>query len=96
MSAETPSTSCSAPEKEVVETAPESAEDPNQNGWFFHIFYSQKFQLVFPVIIVGPIMVGPEPMPITCPHCQEKIVTNIKKKADTKTHLFALTLCLVG
>lgn len=36
MSAETPSTSCSAPEKEVVETVPESAEDPNQNGWFLN------------------------------------------------------------
>lgn len=44
MSVETPSTST---EKEVVETVPEVAEEPNQNGLFFKFFTPKNSNWLF-------------------------------------------------
>ncbi|KPU76573.1 uncharacterized protein Dana_GF28190 [Drosophila ananassae] len=38
--------------------------------------------------------VGPEPTTVVCPHCQVQVTTRTEPKATTKTHLFALIMCL--
>ncbi|XP_012264894.1 lipopolysaccharide-induced tumor necrosis factor-alpha factor homolog [Athalia rosae] len=40
--------------------------------------------------------VGPDPCNITCQLCGETGITRTDKGASTRTHLFALVLCLVG
>ncbi|KAJ8925138.1 hypothetical protein NQ315_001320 [Exocentrus adspersus] len=39
---------------------------------------------------------GPHPTSTVCPSCHSQIATNVKTEATTRTHLFALLLCLVG
>ncbi|XP_034941572.1 lipopolysaccharide-induced tumor necrosis factor-alpha factor homolog [Chelonus insularis] len=39
---------------------------------------------------------GPDPMRMTCPHCQASISTRVDTEPNTKTHLFALLLCILG
>ncbi|XP_043486160.1 lipopolysaccharide-induced tumor necrosis factor-alpha factor homolog [Polistes fuscatus] len=48
------------------------------------------------VIIVTSEAYGSEPRVMTCPHCRQNISTRIDTESNTKTHLFALLLCLVG
>uniref|UniRef100_A0A182NAP9 LITAF domain-containing protein n=1 Tax=Anopheles dirus TaxID=7168 RepID=A0A182NAP9_9DIPT len=38
--------------------------------------------------------VGPEPMRVVCPSCQADIMTEVEHAANTKTHIYALLLCL--
>ncbi|XP_050300909.1 cell death-inducing p53-target protein 1-like isoform X2 [Anthonomus grandis grandis] len=49
-------------------------------------------------VIVGgpPLTLGGEPMRTQCPHCHANITTSIETEANTKTHLFALLLCVFG
>ncbi|XP_047023456.1 uncharacterized protein LOC124632605 [Helicoverpa zea] len=49
---------------------------------------------VIPVVI-GPQM-GPKESPMSCPSCNQQIVTRIEYKSTTKTHLFAALLCCIG
>ncbi|KAJ8956990.1 hypothetical protein NQ318_012155 [Aromia moschata] len=44
----------------------------------------------------APLILGPQPTPVTCPSCHAQIVTEVQTEATTKTHLFALLLCLFG
>ncbi|XP_066247642.1 lipopolysaccharide-induced tumor necrosis factor-alpha factor homolog [Euwallacea similis] len=46
--------------------------------------------------IGGPLLVGPNPMPTVCPFCHSSIVSTVETEANTKTHLFALLLCVFG
>ncbi|KAI4493254.1 hypothetical protein M0802_009542 [Mischocyttarus mexicanus] len=48
------------------------------------------------VIIVSNEAYGSEPRVMRCPHCGQNISTRVDTEANTKTHLFALLLCLVG
>ncbi|CAG9770576.1 unnamed protein product [Ceutorhynchus assimilis] len=43
-----------------------------------------------------PVMVGPDPMRTSCPHCHASITSAIETEPNTKTHLFALLLCVFG
>ncbi|KAJ8925139.1 hypothetical protein NQ315_001321 [Exocentrus adspersus] len=45
---------------------------------------------------VAPLALGPQPTSATCPSCHAQIVTTVETEATTKTHLFALLLCLFG
>ncbi|XP_055378377.1 lipopolysaccharide-induced tumor necrosis factor-alpha factor-like [Condylostylus longicornis] len=40
--------------------------------------------------------VGPGPSQVTCSSCRATIITQVEYEASTKTHLFALLLCLFG
>lgn len=68
------------------------------------INYHMKIILMgrnFPVIVTtgtvaGPVMVGPDPMTTMCPYCHAQITTTMETEANTKTHLFALLLCVFG
>ncbi|ENN78573.1 lipopolysaccharide-induced tumor necrosis factor-alpha factor [Dendroctonus ponderosae] len=42
------------------------------------------------------LVLGPEPTRTVCPHCHANIVSTMEVEANTKTHLFALILCLFG
>ncbi|XP_015437963.1 PREDICTED: lipopolysaccharide-induced tumor necrosis factor-alpha factor homolog isoform X2 [Dufourea novaeangliae] len=48
------------------------------------------------VVIIGAPQFGPESQRLTCPHCQASISTHVEKESNTKTHLFALVLCIFG
>ncbi|KAL1516817.1 hypothetical protein ABEB36_000670 [Hypothenemus hampei] len=41
-----------------------------------------------------PISLGPDPARMTCPYCHANIVTSVESEANSKTHLFAILLCL--
>ncbi|KAF4516899.1 hypothetical protein B566_EDAN011244 [Ephemera danica] len=46
-----------------------------------------------PVISTG--MLPSDPARVTCPSCREMITTRVDRKASTRTHLIALTCCLL-
>ncbi|CAH0668927.1 unnamed protein product [Spodoptera exigua] len=46
-------------------------------------------------VIVGNRAMGPKPSTITCPSCRVEIVTRVEYINSSKTHLFALGLCIV-
>ncbi|XP_008553918.1 lipopolysaccharide-induced tumor necrosis factor-alpha factor homolog [Microplitis demolitor] len=48
------------------------------------------------VIFIQQTTFGPDTMRLSCPHCQHDISTRVETEASTKTHLFALLLCLLG
>ncbi|XP_043465220.1 lipopolysaccharide-induced tumor necrosis factor-alpha factor homolog isoform X1 [Leptopilina heterotoma] len=49
------------------------------------------------VVIMGaPPVFGPNSQPMTCPHCHANISTRVESESSTKTHLFALLLCIIG
>ncbi|KAJ8726872.1 hypothetical protein PYW08_015269 [Mythimna loreyi] len=52
-----------------------------------------------PAPTVVPVMVaqqmGSKPTATTCPSCNQEIITRVEYKATTKTHLFAVLLCIV-
>ncbi|XP_004927940.4 lipopolysaccharide-induced tumor necrosis factor-alpha factor homolog isoform X5 [Bombyx mori] len=48
------------------------------------------------VTVVQARPMGPEPSSLTCPSCTAVIVTRVQHDASSKTHLFALILCLIG
>nr|XP_023023473.1 lipopolysaccharide-induced tumor necrosis factor-alpha factor homolog [Leptinotarsa decemlineata] len=43
---------------------------------------------------VLPMMLGPKPTTMVCPSCHAQITSTVQTEATTKTHLFALLLCL--
>ncbi|XP_063911096.1 lipopolysaccharide-induced tumor necrosis factor-alpha factor homolog [Zophobas morio] len=46
-------------------------------------------------ITSGPhVVLGPNPQHMICPSCHAQITTSVKTEPNTKTHLFALLLCL--
>lgn len=47
------------------------------------------------VTIQHSTAVGPAPVILVCPSCHEHIQTKMEYEASTKTHLFALGLCLL-
>ncbi|XP_076248639.1 lipopolysaccharide-induced tumor necrosis factor-alpha factor homolog [Calliopsis andreniformis] len=48
------------------------------------------------VVIVGARQFGSDSQRMTCPYCRSSISTSIETEANTKTHLFALLLCVFG
>ncbi|XP_063987206.1 lipopolysaccharide-induced tumor necrosis factor-alpha factor homolog isoform X1 [Diachasmimorpha longicaudata] len=48
------------------------------------------------VIMVQHVALGPESQRMACPHCHADISTRVESESNTKTHLFALLLCLIG
>ncbi|XP_076650197.1 lipopolysaccharide-induced tumor necrosis factor-alpha factor homolog [Halictus rubicundus] len=48
------------------------------------------------VVIVGAQQFGPESQSMTCPHCRAQISTRVENESTSKTHLFALLLCVFG
>lgn len=51
--------------------------------------------VAYQVPVVAANQMGPKPAPITCRSCNQQIVTRVELKSSTKTHLFAVLLCLV-
>ncbi|KOB52191.1 Uncharacterized protein OBRU01_26363 [Operophtera brumata] len=49
-----------------------------------------------PATVIVAQQVGPQPMPTVCRSCNAEIVSRVEKQSSTKTHLFALGLCLLG
>ncbi|KAJ8970698.1 hypothetical protein NQ317_000596 [Molorchus minor] len=47
------------------------------------------------VMATPPLVLGPLPASLTCPSCHAQITTNVESESNTRTHLFALILCLV-
>ncbi|KAF5279102.1 hypothetical protein FQA39_LY05780 [Lamprigera yunnana] len=43
-----------------------------------------------------PVIYGPNSIPMTCPHCHNQITTRVESESSSKTHLFAVLLCIVG
>ncbi|XP_069686250.1 lipopolysaccharide-induced tumor necrosis factor-alpha factor homolog isoform X2 [Periplaneta americana] len=50
---------------------------------------------VTPAVIVQGPMLGSSPCNLQCPSCHASIQTRVDYEANTKTHLFALLLCLI-
>jgi lipopolysaccharide-induced tumor necrosis factor-alpha factor len=49
------------------------------------------------MVLTGtPIMFGPMPMAMTCPHCQAQIVTSTSYEPGTLTWLLCGGIALVG
>ncbi|XP_029043983.1 lipopolysaccharide-induced tumor necrosis factor-alpha factor homolog isoform X1 [Osmia bicornis bicornis] len=48
------------------------------------------------VVVIGAPQFDSEPQRLTCPHCHANISTEIQTQANTRTHLFALLLCVTG
>lgn len=48
------------------------------------------------VVIVGGPQFGSESQRLVCPYCHANITTSVATEANTKTHLFALILCVLG
>ncbi|XP_030766180.1 lipopolysaccharide-induced tumor necrosis factor-alpha factor homolog [Sitophilus oryzae] len=46
------------------------------------------------IVTTAPRPLGPNPAHTTCPYCHADIITSVETEASTKTHLFALLLCL--
>uniref|UniRef100_A0A903WR20 LITAF domain-containing protein n=2 Tax=Anopheles darlingi TaxID=43151 RepID=A0A903WR20_ANODA len=44
-------------------------------------------------IVVAPA-VGPEQTQLICPNCQALVRTTVEHRANTRTHIYALLLCL--
>lgn len=49
-----------------------------------------------PSIIITGGSFGPETQHMVCPHCRANISTRVETEASSKTHLFALLLCVLG
>ncbi|CAA9997534.1 unnamed protein product [Nesidiocoris tenuis] len=45
--------------------------------------------------ILSEMNFGPESQSCVCPHCHSNVQTKVKREATTKTHLFALLICLL-
>lgn len=49
-----------------------------------------------PNIVIVNTQFGPESQRLTCPYCHANISTTVETESNTKTHIFALVLCLFG
>ncbi|KOB71988.1 Lipopolysaccharide-induced tumor necrosis factor-alpha factor [Operophtera brumata] len=56
---------------------------------------AQTAVVMTPAVIVTQQM-GPRPTHVTCKSCHADVVTRVEANATTRTHLFALILCLIG
>ncbi|XP_021934130.1 lipopolysaccharide-induced tumor necrosis factor-alpha factor-like isoform X2 [Zootermopsis nevadensis] len=50
---------------------------------------------VTPTVIVQAPMLGSAPCNLQCPSCHASVQTRVDYEPNTKTHLFALLLCLI-
>ncbi|KAJ8724901.1 hypothetical protein PYW07_015859 [Mythimna separata] len=57
------------------------------------VVYQANPPTVVPVLVNQQM--GSKPTPTTCPSCNQEIITRVEYKATTKTHLFAVLLCIV-
>ncbi|KAK5642965.1 hypothetical protein RI129_009132 [Pyrocoelia pectoralis] len=64
-------------------------QQPQQPGF-------QQPQAPQVVMVSPPTVFGPNPLPLTCAHCHKQVTSRVQSESATKTHLFALILCLVG
>ncbi|KAH0954956.1 hypothetical protein HN011_000545 [Eciton burchellii] len=70
--------------------------EPPQVGFAPPSYTSTPMQPPQQNVIISNVAFGNEPQHMTCPHCQANISTRIDTEANTKTHLFALLLCVLG
>lgn len=49
-----------------------------------------------PVIIIPTVNLGSKPARVTCPQCQNNVVTRVEYVPGTSTHIFAILLLLFG
>lgn len=47
-------------------------------------------------VIVVPTVFGKDPQHLICPHCRANIMTRVDSGPNSKTHMFALLLCVFG
>lgn len=63
----------------------------NDNYFFFfgsvHVVHVQQ---------IVPTQVGTAPTLINCPSCKHDIMTRMEFESNSRTHLIALGLCLLG
>uniref|UniRef100_A0A1B6MGE0 LITAF domain-containing protein n=1 Tax=Graphocephala atropunctata TaxID=36148 RepID=A0A1B6MGE0_9HEMI len=58
--------------------------------------YQQPGQVVYAPPSTAMVMpLGPETCNVNCPSCHASISTRVEKETTTKTHLFALLLCIL-
>ncbi|KAK9509468.1 hypothetical protein O3M35_006779 [Rhynocoris fuscipes] len=48
-----------------------------------------------PPSVVYPMTFGPDSQTLVCPSCHTNINSSVRKESTTKTHLFALLLCII-
>ncbi|XP_022899730.1 lipopolysaccharide-induced tumor necrosis factor-alpha factor homolog [Onthophagus taurus] len=48
------------------------------------------------VVMEQAVHFGPKCQNVTCPQCRHQILTRTESKSTTRTHLYALLLCLFG
>ncbi|XP_076681137.1 lipopolysaccharide-induced tumor necrosis factor-alpha factor homolog [Andrena cerasifolii] len=48
------------------------------------------------IVYVSSLQFGSESQHLTCPHCHASITTSVQTEANSKTHLFALLICVLG
>lgn len=48
------------------------------------------------VVFIQPTIFGPDTQRLTCPNCQASISTRVESESNSRTHLFALLLCIIG
>lgn len=46
--------------------------------------------------VMVPQQMGPNPASVVCQYCNKQMTTRVEMKTATKTHLFALLLCVIG
>ncbi|XP_012220538.1 lipopolysaccharide-induced tumor necrosis factor-alpha factor homolog [Linepithema humile] len=47
-------------------------------------------------LIIMPTVFGSESQHLICPHCRANIMTSVESGPNSKTHMFALLLCVFG
>lgn len=57
------------------------------------VYQADPAPTVIPVLVAQTM--SPKPAAMTCPSCNQEIVTRVEYKSTTKTHLFAVLLCIV-
>lgn len=57
------------------------------------VYQANPAPTVIPVLVAQTM--SPKPAAMTCPSCNQEIVTRVEYKSTTKTHLFAVLLCIV-
>ncbi|XP_046673063.1 lipopolysaccharide-induced tumor necrosis factor-alpha factor homolog [Homalodisca vitripennis] len=59
-------------------------------------FQPQPGQVVYAPPTTAMVMpLGPDTCNVTCPSCNASVATRVEKETTTKTHLFALLLCIL-
>lgn len=55
----------------------------------------ETIENIYFVILEPGVVYGPEPVDVQCPYCHNICRTRLRSKPTSRTHLFALILCLL-